>query len=113
MQPISPPGKQVATLPGAVTAAQKTAALLILLFLFLLGVQGLGEGFRLLGRDLLDAFFASAYPNDVIIDLRSHLGPAEYYKMGVMLVSMAKRWLESRPPGDPRSLGGARHGASA
>ena len=28
-----------------------------LLLLFLLGVHGLGEGFKLLGRDLLDAFF--------------------------------------------------------
>ena len=28
-----------------------------LLFLFLLGVHGLGDGFKLLGRDLLDAFF--------------------------------------------------------
>ena len=59
MAPISPPGKQAATLPGALTAVQKTATLLILLFFFLLGVQGLGDGFRLLGRDLLDAFFAT------------------------------------------------------
>ncbi len=59
MEPISPLGKQAATLPGAVSALQKTALLLLLLFLFLMGVQGLGEGFRLLGRDLLDAFFAT------------------------------------------------------
>ncbi len=59
MEPISPPGKQAATLPGAVSAVQKTATLLILLFFFLMGVQGLGDGFRLLGRDLLDAFFAA------------------------------------------------------
>jgi len=59
MQPSSPPGKPAATLPGAVTAVQKTATLFILLFLFLMGVQGLGDGFRLLGRDLLDAFFAT------------------------------------------------------
>ncbi|MCB1021956.1 MAG: Na/Pi symporter [Bryobacterales bacterium] len=30
---------------------------IVLLFLFLLGVHGLGDGFKLLGRDLLDAFF--------------------------------------------------------
>ncbi|MCZ6877501.1 MAG: Na/Pi symporter [Acidobacteria bacterium] len=59
MEPVSPPGKQAATFPGAVSAAQKTATLLILLFFFLLGVQGLGDGFRLLGRDLLEAFFAT------------------------------------------------------
>ncbi len=59
MEPISPLGKQAATLPGAVSALQKTALLLLLLFLFLMGVQGLGDGFRLLGRDLLDAFFAT------------------------------------------------------
>ncbi|MEZ5392963.1 MAG: Na/Pi symporter [Bryobacterales bacterium] len=33
------------------------AIVLALLFLFLLGVHGLGDGFKLLGRDLLDAFF--------------------------------------------------------
>ena len=30
-----------------------------LLFLFLTGVKGLGDGFKLLGRDLLDSFFAA------------------------------------------------------
>ena len=59
MEPVSPPGKPAATLPGVVSTAQKTATLLILLFFFLLGVQGLGDGFKLLGRDLLDAFFAT------------------------------------------------------
>ena len=43
----------------AVTAVKKAVKLLILLFVFLLGVQGLGEGFKLLGRDLLGAFFAA------------------------------------------------------
>ncbi len=35
------------------------ATLLVLLFIFLMGVQGLGDGFKLLGRDLLDAFFTT------------------------------------------------------
>jgi sodium-dependent phosphate cotransporter len=35
-----------------------TAGIVVgLLFVFLLGVHGLGDGFKLLGRDLLDAFF--------------------------------------------------------
>ena len=56
--PISPPWKQ-ATFTGAVSAVKKAATVLILLFIFLLGVQGLGDGFKLLGRDLLGAFFAA------------------------------------------------------
>lgn len=36
---------------------QRVAAVVLLLFVFLLGVKGLGDGFKLLGRDLLDAFF--------------------------------------------------------
>jgi solute carrier family 34 (sodium-dependent phosphate cotransporter) len=32
---------------------------LVLLYLFLVGVNGLGTGFKLLGRDLLDTFFAA------------------------------------------------------
>ena len=40
-------------------AAAKITATLILLFVFLLGVQSLGDGFKLLGRDLLGAFFAA------------------------------------------------------
>ncbi len=46
-------------LAGAVSVVGQPAILLILLFLFLMGVQGLGDGFKLLGRDLLDAFFAT------------------------------------------------------
>ncbi|MDB4324813.1 Na/Pi symporter [bacterium] len=34
-------------------------AVLALLFVFLVGVKGLGDGFKLLGRDALDAFFAA------------------------------------------------------
>lgn len=37
----------------------KFLAVLSLLFVFLLGVSGLGAGFKLLGRDLLDSFFAA------------------------------------------------------
>ena len=39
--------------------AQKVLAVLFLLFIFLLGVKGLGDGFKLLGRDLLQAFFTA------------------------------------------------------
>jgi len=45
-----------ATWVGSVGQA---ATLLVLLFVFLMGVQGLGDGFKLLGRDLLDAFFTA------------------------------------------------------
>ncbi|TDI18239.1 MAG: Na/Pi cotransporter family protein [Acidobacteria bacterium] len=48
------PPENRATWVGSVGQA---ATLLVLLFVFLMGVQGLGDGFRLLGRDLLDAFF--------------------------------------------------------
>ena len=57
-EPTSPPRKQT-MFTGAVHIVTKIATVLILLFIFLLGVQGLGEGFKLLGRDLLDAFFAA------------------------------------------------------
>ena len=35
----------------------RVAGIVVLLFLFLLGIKGLGEGFELLGSDLLDSFF--------------------------------------------------------
>ena len=38
---------------------QKVLAVVFLLFIFLLGVKGLGDGFKLLGRDLLQAFFTA------------------------------------------------------
>lgn len=38
-------------------SAGRAAAVLLLLFVFLVGVKGLGDGFNLLGKDLLDAFF--------------------------------------------------------
>ena len=50
------PPENRATWVGSVGQA---ATLLVLLFVFLMGVQGLGDGFRLLGRDLLDAFFTA------------------------------------------------------
>ena len=37
----------------------RVAVVLVLLFAFLLGVKGLGDAFRLLGQDLLTAFFAA------------------------------------------------------
>jgi len=37
----------------------QAATLFVLLFVFLMGVQGLGDGFKLLGRDLLDGFFTA------------------------------------------------------
>ena len=40
-------------------ALGKALAVMILLFIFLVGVRGLGDGFNLLGRDLLDNFFAA------------------------------------------------------
>ena len=48
---------------GIAPALQKAVAVLLLLFVFLLGIKGLGDGFKLLGRDLLDSFFdATANP---------------------------------------------------
>lgn len=40
-------------------ALRRAAAVIFLLFVFLLGVKGLGDGFKLLGRDLLEAFFTA------------------------------------------------------
>jgi len=37
----------------------RTAAIALLLYVFLLGIKGLGEGFELLGGDLLERFFAA------------------------------------------------------
>jgi len=41
----------------ASSPAARIASVLALLFVFLLGIKGLGEGFELLGSELLDAFF--------------------------------------------------------
>ena len=35
----------------------RTVQVLVLLFVFLVGVQGMGTGFKGLGKDLLDSFF--------------------------------------------------------
>lgn len=35
----------------------RAVSILVLLFVFLVGVKGLGEGFELLGSDLLQTFF--------------------------------------------------------
>lgn len=35
----------------------RAAAVVLLLFVFLIGIRGLGDGFNMLGKDLLDAFF--------------------------------------------------------
>jgi solute carrier family 34 (sodium-dependent phosphate cotransporter) len=45
--------------PRAQSAAVRAALVILLFFLFLLGVKGLGDGFRLLGRDVLTAFFSA------------------------------------------------------
>jgi sodium-dependent phosphate cotransporter len=39
--------------------AVRVLLVLLLLYLFLVGVNGLGSGFKLLGRDLLDSFFTA------------------------------------------------------
>ena len=39
--------------------AARAAAIAALLFVFLMGVRGLSDGFTLLGRDLLDSFFSA------------------------------------------------------
>ena len=52
--PVNP-----AKITGGANALRKTTAVLALLFIFLLGIQGMGDGFKLLGGDLLNAFFAA------------------------------------------------------
>ena len=47
-----PEGSSAAIFPRFVAA-------LFLLFVFLLGVKGLGDGFKLLGRDLIESFFTA------------------------------------------------------
>jgi sodium-dependent phosphate cotransporter len=44
---------------NALEAVRKIATILFLLLVFLMGVKGLGDGFKLLGRDLLQAFFTA------------------------------------------------------
>ena len=42
---------------NSVQLALRVLIVILLLFVFLTGVKGLGDGFKLLGRDLLDSFF--------------------------------------------------------
>lgn len=42
-----------------IVGAQRAAAVLALLFVFLVGIHGMGTGFKMLGKDLLDAFFTA------------------------------------------------------
>ena len=41
------------------TVASRVLSVAALLFVFLLGVRGLGDGFELIGQDLIDSFFAA------------------------------------------------------
>jgi len=43
--------------PGTAAIALRVLLVLTLLFIFLVGVKGLGDGFKMLGKDLLDSFF--------------------------------------------------------
>ena len=57
MEPIS--SQTTVDGSGALLLLKRIATVLILLFIFLLGVQGLGDGFKLLGRDVVSGFFAA------------------------------------------------------
>ena len=57
MEPIS--SQATVDGSGALLLLKRIATALILLFIFLLGVQGLGDGFKLLGRDVVSGFFAA------------------------------------------------------
>ena len=57
MEPIS--SQTTVDGSGALLLLKRIATALILLFIFLLGVQGLGDGFKLLGRDVVSGFFAA------------------------------------------------------
>jgi solute carrier family 34 (sodium-dependent phosphate cotransporter) len=43
--------------PSLISTFARALAVFLLLFVFLLGVKGLGDGFNLLGRDVVEAFF--------------------------------------------------------
>ena len=47
------------TQPGALTTLARILTVLGLLFVFLVGVKCLGDGFKMLGKDVLDSFFAA------------------------------------------------------
>ena len=42
-----------------IVGARRAAAVLALLFVFLLGIHGMGTGFKMLGKDLIGAFFTA------------------------------------------------------
>lgn len=44
---------------AALGGVQRLGTVLLLLFVFLVGISGLGAGFKLLGKDVLDVFFAA------------------------------------------------------
>ena len=58
MSPTEPP---LTNPPSAITTHPlvRVVAVLALLFIFLVGVNGLGDGFKLLGRNALESFFAA------------------------------------------------------
>lgn len=43
--------------PSLISTFARALAVFLLLFVFLIGVKGLGDGFNLLGRDVVEAFF--------------------------------------------------------
>ncbi|MBW3670723.1 MAG: Na/Pi symporter [Acidobacteria bacterium] len=51
---LAPPRKPTGTTPLLVI---RVASVVILLFIFLLGVKGLGDGFEMLGKDVVERFF--------------------------------------------------------
>ena len=55
--PYSDPTVSSPASPGETVL--RVASIFLLLFVFLIGVKGLGDGFKMLGRDLLDAFFSA------------------------------------------------------
>jgi sodium-dependent phosphate cotransporter len=54
--PVRPPAKVERALEHP---AARVLAVVLLLYLFLVGVNGLGSGFKLLSRDLVESFFAA------------------------------------------------------
>ena len=58
MEPVWPT-RNLAAFKGVASGLQRAATVLGLLFVFLVGVQGLGDGFKLLGRDFVSGFFAA------------------------------------------------------
>ena len=53
------PTRNLAAFKGVASGVKRAATVLGLLFVFLVGVQGLGDGFKLLGRDLVSGVFAA------------------------------------------------------